>query len=107
MNSWTCTELYSYRENKKLLQSNIIYYFKPELMGEPRKIIHMVGGIAALVGAIFLGPRIGKYIKNDEGKVIKVNAIPGHSIPLGALGAFILWFGWYGFNGAAATGASE
>ena len=69
--------------------------------------IHMVGGIAALVGAIFLGPRIGKYTKDKSGKVTKVNAIPGHSIPLGALGAFILWFGWYGFNGAAATTPSE
>ena len=69
--------------------------------------IHMVGGIAALVGAIILGPRYGKYIKDKSGKVTKVNAIPGHSIPLGALGVFILWLGWYGFNGAAATSASE
>lgn len=69
--------------------------------------IHMVGGIAALVGAIFLGPRIGKYVKDASGKVTKVNAIPGHSITLGALGVFILWLGWYGFNGAAATSASE
>lgn len=69
--------------------------------------IHMVGGFAALVGAICLGPRIGKYVKDDKGKVIKVNAIPGHSITLGALGVFILWLGWYGFNGAAATSASE
>lgn len=68
--------------------------------------IHMVGGIAALVGAIILGPRIGKYVKK-QGKVVKVNAIPGHSITLGALGVFILWLGWYGFNGAAATSASE
>lgn len=69
--------------------------------------IHMVGGVAALVGAIILGPRIGKYVKDKNGKVVKVNAIPGHSIPLGALGVFILWLGWYGFNGAAATSASE
>ena len=70
--------------------------------------IHMVGGIAALVGAIFLGPRIGKYVRDKKtGKVKKVNAIPGHSIPLGALGVFILWLGWYGFNGAAATTPSE
>ena len=69
--------------------------------------IHMVGGIAALIGAIILGPRIGKYVKNADGKVVKVNAIPGHNIPIGALGAFILWFGWYGFNGAAATTTSE
>ena len=69
--------------------------------------IHMVGGIAALIGACILGPRIGKYVKNNDGKVVKVNAIPGHSIPLGALGVFILWLGWYGFNGAAATTPSE
>ncbi len=69
--------------------------------------IHMVGGIAALIGAAVLGPRIGKYTKDNQGKVTKVNAIPGHSIPLGALGVFILWLGWYGFNGAAATSPSE
>lgn len=69
--------------------------------------IHMVGGITALIGAIMVGPRIGKYEYGKNGKVIKVNAIQGHSIPLGALGAFILWFGWYGFNGAAATTTSE
>ena len=69
--------------------------------------IHMVGGIAALIGAVILGPRIGKYVRDKSGKVIKVNAIPGHSIPLGALGVFILWLGWYGFNGAAATTPSE
>ncbi|MCR4891014.1 MAG: ammonium transporter [Lachnospiraceae bacterium] len=69
--------------------------------------IHMVGGIAALIGAALLGPRIGKYVRDKSGKVIKVNAIPGHSIPLGALGVFILWLGWYGFNGAAATTPSE
>ena len=60
-------------------------------------VIHMVGGISALIGASMLGARIGKYGKNG-----KVNAIPGHSITLGALGVFSLWFGWYGFNGAAA-----
>lgn len=60
-------------------------------------VIHMVGGVSALIGASMLGARIGKYGKNG-----KVNAIPGHSITLGALGVFILWFGWYGFNGAAA-----
>jgi Amt family ammonium transporter len=69
--------------------------------------IHMVGGIAALIGAALLGPRIGKYVTDRNGKVIKINAIPGHSIPLGALGVFILWLGWYGFNGAAATTVSE
>ena len=67
----------------------------------------MVGGIAALIGAIMLGARIGKYVKGPDGKVVKINAIPGHSIPLGALGVFILWLGWYGFNGAAATSPSE
>lgn len=64
--------------------------------------IHMVGGIASLIGAAILGPRLGKYVRSKEGKVTKVNAIPGHSLTLGALGVFILWFGWYGFNGAAA-----
>ncbi len=64
--------------------------------------IHSVGGITALIGAIMVGPRLGKYVRDKENKVIKVNAIPGHSITLGALGCFILWFGWYGFNGAAA-----
>lgn len=65
-------------------------------------VIHMVGGTAALVGAIIVGPRIGKYSKTKDGRV-KSNAIPGHSLTLGALGCFILWFGWYGFNGAATT----
>ena len=69
--------------------------------------IHMVGGIAALIGASMLGERIGKYERDKDGKVVKVNAIPGHSITLGALGVFILWLGWYGFNGAAATSISE
>ena len=69
--------------------------------------IHMVGGISALIGAAILGPRIGKFVKDKDGKVIKVNAFPGHNLPLGALGVFILWFGWYGFNGAAATNVSE
>ena len=64
--------------------------------------IHSVGGVTALIGAILVGPRLGKYVKDGAGKVTKVNAIPGHSITLGALGCFILWFGWYGFNGAAA-----
>ncbi len=65
--------------------------------------IHSVGGTAALIGAIFLGPRIGKYDYDKNGKVTRVHAIPGHSLTLGALGTFILWFGWYGFNGAACT----
>ena len=69
--------------------------------------IHMVGGICALIGAKLLGPRIGKFVKDKDGKVTKVNAFPGHSIPLGALGVFILWLGWYGFNGAAATSVEQ
>ena len=59
--------------------------------------IHMVGGISALIGAKILGPRIGKYSVRTG----KPHAIPGHNIPIGALGVFILWLGWYGFNGAA------
>ena len=69
--------------------------------------IHMVGGLAALVGAKILGPRIGKFQKDKDGKVIKVNAFPGHNLPIGALGVFILWLGWYGFNGAAATSLEQ
>ena len=69
--------------------------------------IHMVGGIAALIGAKILGPRIGKFVTDEKGKVVKVNAFPGHNLPLGALGVFILWFGWYGFNGAAATSVDQ
>ncbi|MBR4706822.1 MAG: adenylate cyclase, partial [Pseudobutyrivibrio sp.] len=65
--------------------------------------IHMVGGICALIGAKILGPRIGKFSHDKNGKISKVNAFPGHNIALGALGVFILWLGWYGFNGAAAT----
>lgn len=63
--------------------------------------VHMVGGIAALVGAKLLGPRIGKY--NPDGTV---NAIPGHSLTLGALGVFLLWFGWFGFNGCSTVCAT-
>ena len=69
--------------------------------------IHMVGGISALIGAKLLGPRIGKFKKDEKGKVIKVNAFPGHSIALGSLGVFILWLGWYGFNGAAAASIEQ
>jgi Amt family ammonium transporter len=69
--------------------------------------IHMVGGISALIGAKLLGPRIGKFTKDKSGKITKVNAFPGHNLPLGALGVFILWFGWYGFNGAAATSVEQ
>lgn len=69
--------------------------------------IHMVGGLCAFIGAWMLGPRIGKFVKNKEDKVVKVNAFPGHNLPIGALGVFILWLGWYGFNGAAATSVPE
>ena len=61
--------------------------------------VHLVGGVAALVGAKMLGPRIGKYAKDG-----KPRAIPGHSLTLGALGVFILWFAWFGFNGASTLG---
>ncbi len=69
--------------------------------------IHMVGGIAALIGAAILGPRIGKFERDKNGKVVKVNAFPGHNLPIGCLGVFILWLGWYGFNGAAATSVDQ
>ena len=68
--------------------------------------IHMVGGISAIIGAKILGARIGKFTKTKDGE-IKVNAIPGHNLTIGALGCFILWFGWYGFNGAAATSVEQ
>ncbi|MCL2030537.1 MAG: ammonium transporter [Oscillospiraceae bacterium] len=64
--------------------------------------IHAVGGITAFIGAAFLGPRIGKYSVDPATGRKTARAIPGHSLTLGALGCFILWFGWYGFNGAAA-----
>ena len=64
--------------------------------------VHMLGGICALIGAAFLGPRIGKYDKDG-----KPNAIPGHSITLGALGVFILWFCWFGFNGGSTVSMSD
>ena len=69
-------------------------------------VIHMVGGIASVIGAAMLGPRIGKYTKGKDGKVV-VNAFPGHSLTLGALRCFILWFAWYGFNGAAASDPTQ
>ena len=69
--------------------------------------IHMVGGISALIGAKVLGPRIGKFVKDKDGKITKVNAFPGHNLPIGCLGVFILWFGWYGFNGAACTSMDQ
>lgn len=69
--------------------------------------IHMVGGLSALIGAKILGPRIGKFVKDKDGKITKVNAFPGHNLPLGCLGCFILWLGWYGFNGAACTSVEQ
>ena len=69
--------------------------------------IHMVGGTCAFIGATILGARIGKFSTDKDGKITKVNAIPGHNIALGALGCFILWFGWYGFNGAACTSVEQ
>lgn len=65
--------------------------------------IHFCGGLTALIGAAMVGPRIGKFTRDKAGKVTKVHAFPGHNIVVGALGCFILWFGWYGFNGAAAA----
>ena len=64
--------------------------------------IHMVGGFSALIGAWMEGPRLGKYNKDGT-----PNAIPGHNVVIGALGCFSLWFGWYGFNGAAATNGPQ
>ncbi|MCD8139688.1 MAG: ammonium transporter [Planctomycetaceae bacterium] len=64
--------------------------------------VHMVGGVAALVGAWMLGPRIGKYDRNG-----KANAIPGQSLAMGSLGVFILWFAWFGFNGGSTTAATS
>ncbi len=64
-------------------------------------VVHSVGGWAALMGAIALGPRIGKYVKINGNTMVK--AIPGHSITLAALGVFILWFGWFGFNPGSTT----
>ncbi len=65
-------------------------------------IVHMTGGIAALMGAYFLGPRIGKYDANG-----KPRAIPGHNIPFAILGVFILWVGWFGFNPGSELLADE
>jgi len=69
--------------------------------------IHMVGGISAFIGAAFLGPRIGKFERDKSGKVTKVNAFPGHNLVAASLGVFILWLGWYGFNGAACTSVDQ
>ena len=68
-------------------------------------VVHLVGGVIALAGAMILGPRIGKYGKNGKSR-----AIPGHNLTLGALGVFVLWFGWFGFNPGsqlAAEGAAN
>ena len=64
-------------------------------------IVHMTGGVAALMGAAILGPRIGKYDKNG-----KPRAIPGHNVPFVVFGVFILWFGWFGFNGGSTLAAA-
>ncbi|MBY5162998.1 ammonium transporter [Salsipaludibacter albus] len=64
-------------------------------------IVHLTGGVAALVGAAMLGPRIGRY--NADGSK---NPIPGHSVPLGLIGVFVLWLGWFGFNGGSTLAAN-
>ena len=69
--------------------------------------IHMVGGFTALIGAKLLGPRIGKFVKDKNGRITKVNAFPGHNLALGCLGCFILLIGWYGFNVAAAASVAQ
>ena len=63
-------------------------------------LVHSVGGWAALVGAIILGPRLGKYAKDGSIKPIR-----GHNLPLASIGVFLLWFGWYGFNGGSVLSA--
>ena len=68
-------------------------------------VVHSVGGWAALMGAIFLGPRIGKYV--TQGKSISSKAILGHNLPLASLGVFILWFGWYGFNAGSTLSGTD
>jgi Amt family ammonium transporter len=68
-------------------------------------VVHSVGGWSALMGAAILGPRTGKYLANGKGKISK--AIPGHNIPLAALGVFILWFGWFGFNPGSTTAGTN
>ncbi len=76
-------------------------------------LIHMVGGISSFIGALILGPRWGKYLDKDGKPTLKrrevkfVRAIPGHNLTIGALGVFILWFCWYGFNGAAASNMEQ
>lgn len=68
-------------------------------------VVHSVGAWAALAGAIVLGARKGKYIKTADG--VTVRAIPGHNLPIAALGVFILWFGWYGFNAGSTLSGSD
>jgi Amt family ammonium transporter len=65
-------------------------------------VVHGVGGVAALVGALILGPRIGRFNKDGS-----PNAIAGHNLPLVTIGVFILWFGWYGFNAGSTLGMGE
>ncbi len=68
-------------------------------------VVHSVGGWAALMGTLALGPRIGKYVRS--GKVVISKAIPGHNLPLASLGVFILWFGWYGFNAGSTLSGTD
>ncbi|MDA3834483.1 MAG: ammonium transporter, partial [Spirochaetales bacterium] len=68
-------------------------------------VVHSVGGWAALMGTLLLGPRIGKYIKADGKTASK--AILGHNLPLASLGVFILWFGWYGFNAGSTLSGTD
>lgn len=68
-------------------------------------VVHSVGGWAALMGAIILGPRTGKYVRVKDKTIVK--AIPGHNIPMAALGVFILWFGWFGFNAGSTTAGTN
>lgn len=68
-------------------------------------VVHSAGGWAALMGAVILGPRFGKYIK--VGNKVTTKALPGHNIPLASLGVFILWFGWYGFNAGSTLSGTD
>ena len=68
-------------------------------------VVHSTGGWLGLVGAMVLGPRIGKYVKNGAG--LTARAIPGHSLPLASLGVFILWFGWFGFNAGSTVAGTD
>jgi Amt family ammonium transporter len=68
-------------------------------------VVHSVGGWAGLMGTLVLGPRLGRYVPNGRKKISR--AIPGHNIPLAALGVFILWFGWFGFNPGSTTSGTN